>query len=160
MDKLYAFEVKRASEEDIPAIIKITKDAFLKYCEMAGLSYDIEALNETYDDVKHDIETKEVYVVFIDNEPIGAVRIELQDNNEAYLSRFAVASTNRNSGIGKILMRVVDKVMKQNNVKVLRLHTCSKVTALIRFYYGRGFYISDVDYSRGYPRAELIKEYE
>ena len=29
MDKLYAFEVKRASEEDIPAIIKITKDAFL-----------------------------------------------------------------------------------------------------------------------------------
>ena len=66
MDKLYAFEVKRASEEDIPAIIKITKDAFLKYCEMAGLSYDIEALNETYDDVKHDIETKEVYVVFID----------------------------------------------------------------------------------------------
>ena len=40
------------------------------------------------------------------------------------------------------------------------LHTCSKVTALIRFYYGRGFYISDVDYSRGYPRAELIKEYE
>ena len=30
----------------------------MKYCEMAGLSYDIEALNETYDDVKHDIETK------------------------------------------------------------------------------------------------------
>ena len=68
---------------------------------MAGLSYDIEALNETYDDVKHDIETKEVYVVFIDNEPIGAVRIELQDNNEAYLSRFAVKSSERNNGIGK-----------------------------------------------------------
>lgn len=120
MDKLYAFEVKRASEEDIPAIIKITKDAFLKYCEMAGLSYDIEALNETYDDVKHDIETKEVYVVFIDNEPIGAVRIELQDNNEAYLSRFAVKSSERNNGIGKTLMNVVDSVMRENGVKYLR----------------------------------------
>ena len=56
-------------------------------------------------------------------------------------------------------MSVVDKVMKQNNVKILRLHTASKVTALIRFYYGRGFYIKSVEESRGYPRAELIKEY-
>ena len=147
-------------EKDIPAIHKITHDAFLKYCENAGLDYNIEALTETYDDIRNDIKTKNVFVVRIDDEPVGAVRIEILPNNEAYLSRFAVASTNRNSGIGKILMRVVDKVMKQNNVKVLRLHTCSKVTALIRFYYGRGFYISDVDYSRGYPRAELIKEYE
>ena len=52
------------------------------------MSYDIEALNETYEDVKHDIETKEVYVVFIDDEPIGAVRVELQDNHRAYLSPF------------------------------------------------------------------------
>ena len=151
-NSFYAFEVKAAAEEDIPAIHKITHDAFLKYCENAGLDYNIEALTETYDDIRNDIKTKNVFVVRIDDEPVGAVRIEILPNNEAYLSRFAVASTNRNS--------VVDKVMKQNNVKVLRLHTCSKVTALIRFYYGRGFYISDVDYSRGYPRAELIKEYE
>ena len=151
--------MKLATEEDIPAIIKITKDAFLKYCEMAGLSYDIEALNETYEDVKHDIETKQVFVTFIDDEPVGAVRIELQPNNEAYLSRFAVASNHRNNGIGKILMNVVDKVMRQHNIKTLRLHTGSHVTSLIRFYYGRGFYIASVENSRGYPRAELIKEY-
>lgn len=160
MDKLYAFEVKRATVEDITAIIKITKDAFLKYCEMAGLDYDIEALNETYDDVKNDIETKEVYVVFIDSEPVGAVRVELLGDGEAYLSRFAVKSTQRNNGIGKILMSVVDKAMRQNNVKILRLHTGSHVTPLIRFYYGRGFYIKSVEESRGYPRAELIKVYD
>ncbi len=160
MDKqLYAFEVKRASRDDVPAIKKITKDAFLKYCEMAGLDYDIEALNETSEDVLHDIETKEVFVVFIDDEPVGAVRIELLDNHEAYLSRFAVKSTQRNNGIGKILMSVVDKVMRENNVKILRLHTGAHVTPLIRFYYGRGFYINSVEHSRGYPRAELIKDY-
>lgn len=159
-NSFYAFEVKPATEEDIPAIHKITHDAFLKYCEMAGLDYNIEALTETYDDIRHDIETKNVFVVRIDDEPVGAVRIELLPDNEAYLSRFAVASSNRNNGIGKILMKVVDKVMKENNVKILKLHTCSKVTALIRFYYGRGFYISDVEYSRGYARAELVKEYK
>ncbi len=158
-DSFYAFEVKSATEEDIPAIHKITHDAFLKYCEMAGLDYNIEALNESYDDILKDIQTKNVFVVRIDDEPVGAVRIEILPNNEAYLSRFAVASTNRNNGIGKILMKVVDKVMMENNIKTLRLHTCSKVTALIRFYYGRGFYISNVEYSRGYARAELIKEY-
>ena len=158
-NSFYAFEVKSATEDDIPAIHKITHDAFLKYCENAGLDYNIEALTETYDDFRRDIEKKNVFVVRIDDEPVGAVRIEILPNNEAYLSRFAVASTNRNNGIGKILMGVVDKVMKENNVKLLKLHTCSKVTALIRFYYGRGFYISNVDYSRGYARAELIKEY-
>ena len=158
-NSFYAFEVKSATEEDIPAIHKITHDAFLKYCENAGLDYNIEALTETYDDIRRDIETKNVFVVRIDDEPVGAVRIEILPNNEAYLSRFAVGDSHRNSGIGKILMSVVDKVMKENNVKLLKLHTCSKVTALIRFYYGRGFYISNVEYSRGYARAELIKEY-
>lgn len=158
-NSFYAFEVKSATEEDIPAIHKITHDAFMKYCEDAGLDYTVEALSETYDDVRNDIKTKNVFIVRIDNEPVGAVRVEIKPNNEAYLSRFAVSSTHRNTGIGKILMGVVDKVMKANHVSVLKLHTCSRVTALIRFYYGRGFYISDVEYSRGYPRAELIKEY-
>ena len=159
MESLYAFEVKHATEEDIPAIHKITKDAFLKYCESAGLNYDIEALTETYEDIKEDIKHKNVFVVRIDNEPVGAVRVEILPDNEAYLSRFAVASSHRNNGIGKILMNVVDKVMREYDVHILRLHTSSKVTALIRFYYGRGFYISGVEYTRGYPRAELIKEY-
>lgn len=160
MENLYAFEVKRATEEDIPAIHKITKDAFLKYCEMAELDYNLEALTETYDDIRKDIETKNVFVVRIDDEPVGAVRVKILDNNEAYLSRFAVGSSNRNNGIGKILMSVVDKVMKENNVKILRLHTAAKVAPTIRFYYGRGFYIASVEESRGYPRAELIKEYK
>lgn len=158
-DKLYAFEVKRATEEDIPAIAKITKDAFLKYCEQAGLDYNIEALTETYADIKNDIENKEVFVTFIDDTPVGSVRIEILDDNTAYLSRFGVCAEQRNNGIGKILMNVVDNVMKQNNIKVLRLHTGSHVTSLIRFYYGRGFYIASVENSRGYPRAELVKYY-
>ncbi|MBQ4145124.1 MAG: GNAT family N-acetyltransferase [Clostridia bacterium] len=159
MDNLYAFEVKHATEDDIPAIHKITKDAFLKYCEMAQLNYNIEALNETYEDIRSDIKDKMVFVVRIDDEPVGAVRIKINSDGTAYLSRFAVGNSHRNNGIGKILMSVVDKIMKANGVKLLRLHTASKAMPLIRFYYGRGFYITSVEDSRGYPRAELIKEY-
>ncbi len=160
MENLYAFEVKHATEADIPAIHKITKDAFLKYCEMAELDYDIEALNETYDDIRRDITEKNVFVVRIDDEPVGAVRVKLLPDGTAYLSRFAVGNSHRNNGIGKILMNVVDKVMLENDIKLLRLHTAAKVATLIRFYYGRGFYIASVENSRGYPRAELIKEYK
>ncbi|NLN65589.1 MAG: GNAT family N-acetyltransferase, partial [Clostridiaceae bacterium] len=31
--------------------------------------------------------------------------------------------------------------------------------ALMRFYYGRGFYVDSVTHDRGYPRARLVKEY-
>ncbi len=159
MDSLYAFEVKHATHDDVPAIVEITRDAFLQYCENAGIEPNIAALKETEEDVLRDIAEKKVFVVRIDDTPVGAVRVELLPNHEAYLSRFAVSSKHRNNGIGKIMMNVVDKVMIANGVKILRLHTASKVTGLIRFYYGRGFYIASVENSRGYARAELIKEY-
>ena len=49
--------------------------------------------------------------------------------------------------------------MRKEGVKEISLHTGSKVTALIRFYYGRGFYIDEIDKSKGYTRAKLVKEY-
>lgn len=158
-DNLYSFKVNIATVEDAPDIAKVTHEAFLRYKEMAGLD-DVDALHETIEDVENDIRNKTVLVVKIDKKVIGTTRLEIFDDNTVYLSRFAIDEEHRNAGIGKILMRVVDRFMRENNIKCVKLHTSSKVTALIRFYYGRGFYISNVDYKRGYPRAELIKEYK
>ncbi len=158
-NNLYAIEVKRAVAEDADDIMRVTKDAFVKYVEVAGLSRDIDALKETIEDIKSDIENKYVFIVKIDHVIVGAVRVELRDQDSAYLSRFAVDEEHRNTGVGKILMRAVDKVMTENSIKKLYLCTSSKATALIRFYYGRGFYITGVEYTRGYPRATLVKEY-
>ena len=159
-DNLYAFNVRLATVEDAPAIKKITHDAFIRYCDAANLEYTIDAVTESVEDIESDIKNKYVFIVKIDHELIGAVRVKINEDGTAYLSRFAIDEAHGNAGIGKILMRVVDKVMLENKVKTLKLHTSSKVTALIRFYYGRGFYISSVDYQRGYPRAELVKEYQ
>ena len=154
----YGFNIGLATEDEIPAIQEITKISFQKYIKNAGLT-DIEALNETYDEIKKDIENKLVFVAFINDKPVGSVRIELRDNNVAYLSRFGVITNRQNQGVGKSLMSVIDAVMLEKGVKRLELHTAAKYFDLVRFYYGRHFYIEKVSNERGYLRALMVKEY-
>ncbi len=153
------FEVRMATYDDIDDILSITKEAFLKYAELAGIE-TTQALLETYDDVKRDIDTKIVLIALSDGIPVGSVRVEVFDDNTAYFSRFGVKVTSQNNGIGKSILNLVDRIMKKKGVKRLSLHTASKITSLIRFYYGRGFYIDSTDKSKGYIRALLVKEYE
>ena len=152
------FEVRLATYDDIPDIIDITREAFFKYRELAGVE-KIAALDESYEDVKKDIDEKIVLIAFSDNVPVGSVRVEVFDDHTAYLSRFGVKLTSQNNGIGKSIMNLVDRIMIKKGVKTISLHTGAKITSLIRFYYGRGFYIDSTDKSRGYVRAHLIKNY-
>lgn len=153
------FEVRIATYDDIPDILKITKEAFVKYIELAGIE-STPAISETYEDVKKDIDNKIVLIALSDGIPVGSVRVEIFDDNTAYLSRFGVKVTSQNNGIGKSIMNLVDRIMLKKGVKKICLHTGSKVTSLISFYYGRGFYIDSTDKSKGYVRALLIKDYE
>lgn len=152
------FQVRIANYDDIDDILAITKEAFVKYGEMIGTKH-VDALDETYEDVKHDIDTKVVLLALSDGEAVGSVRVEILPDNSAYLTRFAVKVNNQNNGIGKSIMNLVDKIMIKKGVSKIYLHTGSKVTSLIRFYYGRGFYIESTDTSRGYIRAKLVKNY-
>lgn len=153
------FQIRLANYDDIPSIMNIISEAFKKYKEMANIEY-VDALYETYNDVKKDIDTKLVLIALSNGEPVGTVRVEIRPDRTAVLTRFAVKVSNQNAGIGKQIMNLVDRIMIKKNVKNIHLHTGSKVTPLIRFYYGRGFYIESTDTSRGYVRAKLVKEYE
>lgn len=152
------FQVRLANYDDIPAIMNITREAFVKYQQMSGVEH-LAALDESYNDVKRDIDTKVVLLALSDGDPVGSVRVEVFPDKTAYLSRFAVKVTSQNNGIGKSIMNLVDKIMTKKGVEQISLHTGSKITPLIRFYYGRGFYIDSTDKSRGYTRALLVKEY-
>ena len=149
------FQVRHATYDDIYDILSIVKEAFVKYEEMAGVT-GLAALEETYEDVKRDIDEKIVLIAIQDS---ARVAVD-EETGEAYLSRFAVKVTSQNNGIGKSIMNLVDRIMKKRGVKSISLHTGSKITSLIRFYYGRGFYIESTDNSRGYIRALLKKDYE
>ncbi len=152
------FEVRLATVEDAESILEITREAFLIYKEMAGAD-NLDALGESYDDVVRDINEKLVLIAMSDGEPVGCVRVEVKNDKTAWLTRFAVKVTCQNNGIGKSIMNHVDKVMKREGVKSISLYTASKVASLIRFYYGRGFYVESTDDSRGYIRAKLTKKY-
>ena len=154
------FEVRKATIEDIAEVQQITKEAFEKYVELAGITVPVDALEETYDAVKKDIETKEVLVAFLDDIPVGSARISFLSEDSAYLTRFGVRLAYQNNGVGKAIMNVIDLHMQQAGVKKLYLHTASKFTALVRFYYSRGFYIDSTTKDKGYIRALMCKEYE
>lgn len=158
MDYQSLFEVRLANENDIESIIDITKEAFTSYIKLAQIP-TTPALTETPEDILHDLQNKLVLIALADKTPVGCVRIELFDDGTAYLSRFAVRTTSQNNGIGKSIMNLVDKIMIEKGVKEITLHTGAKITPLVRFYYGRGFYIDSTDREKGYVRACLKKEY-
>lgn len=153
------FQIRQAKPEDIPFIYEVTKEAFEKYVEMAGIQGKVAALTETEDDILYDIQHKYVFVAFLDSIPVGSLRVEIRKDHTAYLSRFGVRKAFQNSGIGKALMNVVDRTLRDEGIQTLSLHTASTVTSLVRFYYARGFYIDSTSKDRGYVRALLIKDY-
>ena len=156
----HSFNVRIANEYDVHAIMQITKQAFQQYIRLAGLT-DIEALNETEEQILNDIKNKIVLIATINEIPVGSVRLDINDEDKtAYLSRFGVSMDYQNNGIGKVLMNVTDQIMKEHDVKHLYLHTSAKVFDLIRFYYSRHFYIDSTSKDKGYIRAKLIKDYE
>ncbi len=151
------FEVRRANLSDVDSIAEITGDAFKKYIKLAGIE-DTPALHETKEQIISDIKNKMVYVAYIKNQVVGSVRIEILDDKTAYLSRFGVSMKYQNLGIGKSMMNALDMDLAELNIKEVRLHTASKATSLVRFYYNRGFYVDDVSKDKGYIRLLMKKE--
>lgn len=155
-----AFEVRRARNEDAEAILEITRDAFTKYCRMVGIS-DIEALHETVEDVRRDIMMKTVLVAYIDGMVVGSLRLSFDETEKtAYLSRFGVRREFRNNGIGKSLVNMADIIAVRSGMKHMRLHTASKVSDIVRFYYSRGFYVESAVNNGEYIRVSMIKDYK
>jgi len=155
----YSFIIRKAEPADAPAIRDIMQESFSKYMKDACLTGSMEALEESVEDIVEAIRTQEVYIAIIDDVAVGSVRVKLMPDNTAYLSRFGVRSSYHNIGIGKALMNLVDKLLTARGIKSVSLHTASKYRDLVRFYYGRGFYIDSTTKDRGYIRALMIKEY-
>lgn len=150
--------IRRANVEDAPAVFSVIQRAFIEYGRITGLS-NLDALSETVEDIQKEIRTKAVFIAALGNNVLGTVRISIK-GNEAYLSRFAVDNNNQNTGIGKALMNEADTYLKEMGVKKVTLHTSSKHDALMRFYYGMGFFAEEIETDRGYLRARMVKEYE
>ena len=157
----YSFIIRRAELSDAPAIKEIMQLAFEKYAHDVKIPVDVdmEALTESIQQIETDIRDKHVYIALVDGVAVGSLRVSINNDQTAYLTRFGVRSDYTNIGIGKALMSVVDKLIAEQNIQKLMLHTASTYSELMRFYYGIGFHIDSTSKDRGYIRALLVKEY-
>jgi ribosomal protein S18 acetylase RimI-like enzyme len=155
----YSFVIRKAVESDAPAIHGIMQESFQKYMMDSSLTNPMDAMMESIDVITEDIRTKEVFIALIDGIAVGSARVEILPDNTAYLSRFGVRPAYNNIGVGIAMMSLIDKMLVEKGIKCVKLHTASKNKDLVRFYYGRGFYIESTTTDRGYIRALLVKEY-
>lgn len=158
----YSFIIRRAqhNQDDALAIKQVMDDAFTKYMRDTGLHGTMEALTESTADILADIDSKHVYLAFVDGVPVGSIRVAVNhEEGTAYISRFGVCQGYQNIGIGKSFMNLIDKLMVSKGIHTVMLHTASKYKELVRFYYGCGFYIKSTSEDRGYIRALFVKEY-
>lgn len=155
MEKIY---LREASLADAPKVLEITKKAFTAYAEEVRKKEKIQALYETIDDVKRDIEKINVYVCELDGEIIGSVRFEVLDRGIAYLSRFAMSPECQNLGLGGLLLEKVRLACINLGVRAIALYTASRMRSSVAFYLKNGYYIHSIDKSSDYIRALMVNE--
>ena len=151
--------IKNATIDDIPAIHRITMEAFEGYALNLGLPHQVHALKETYETIKTDLDKKVVLVAWAGDKPVGTIRCEaLPPGNVGYISRFGVRPDASNMGVGRALLIAIEKEAAERGLTLLTLHTASKMASLVQFYYKMGYYIHSTTTDRGYIRAYFCKE--
>lgn len=155
----FQLTVRGATRADTPDILAITREAFAKYAyDLDGDHGRVKALHETEDGILQDMQSKYVLVGEIDGVPAGSIRYEFLPSGIGYISRFGVKLTAQSRGMGGALVSAVVSACSEVGMNAVALHTCAKMFSLIRFYYGKGFYIHSTATDRGYLRALLVKE--
>jgi N-acetylglutamate synthase-like GNAT family acetyltransferase len=155
----YSFLIRKAEINDVKAIQAIVNEAFNKYIKEAEIPRNIDALKETPEDIIKAINTKEVFIALVNNAPVGTIRVEIEHDKTALITRFGVMPEYQNNGIGRAIMNYVDKFLVSKNIEKACLYTASKHKDLVRFYYSMGFYIDSTTKDKGYTRALMVKEY-
>jgi predicted N-acetyltransferase YhbS len=150
--------ISKANESDITAIHAITIAAFEKYSALLGLHHTVKALSESVDTIKTELYTKNILVAKQGDRVIGSIRYHYPSPDVAYISRFGVDVNIHNSGVGKLLLDAVSTYAEKDGASVIVLHTASKMTSLVRMYYGKGYYIHSTEVTKGYIRALFVKE--
>lgn len=150
--------IRKAGQEDISAIHQITMEAFEKYAADLGLPETVSALKENEESILKDMASKTILIAILDGVPVGSIRYKILPDRSAYISRFGVKLDIQKSGVGRALMEAVEEDLRKQNVDLITLHTATKMTAQIRFYYGLGFYVHSTTTDKGYIRGLLCKE--
>ncbi len=151
--------IRRATADDTPAVLKVTKESFSLYQDELHVNYEVKALHETIESTLSDINEHAVFVAERFGKLCGAIRIRKLSDDLWYIYRFGVSPEITNTGLGSALLDAALTYAKTNGAKAVALHTNSKYYRLARYYYGKQFYVHSTSFDRGYVRALFVLEF-
>lgn len=149
---------RRATEKDAKDINTVIRGAFRLYADELAPNSHVKALEEPDSVVLDDIRDHCVLVAEDDGVVIGSVRIKALSDELAYLYRFGVDPTIRNTGVGSGLLQAAIDYCNERGFAAITLHTNAKYYKLARYYYGKKFYVHSTSTAKGYIRALFVKE--
>lgn len=98
--------ISQATEEDLPAILRLQRAAFQEEAEYVG-DPSIKPMAQTLEELRAELSTSVILKYVRDGEIIGSVRGRLEDDT-CYISRLVVDPKAWSQGIGRELMRAME----------------------------------------------------
>lgn len=170
------YYIRQANEEDAVQVAALIKAAMVSYKSESGIRENVlESLSESIDTVIGRIRRHNCLCLFEGDELLGTITVSMCStpmkfvfsnktasflnsfSSCAYISRFAVSDSRRNTGLGN---RLMDAALNSDEVKsaeLVLLHTALSNKYMSDFYINRGFSIIDSESSRGYERGLFAK---
>lgn len=172
------FELRTAIPEEAYKIALLTRGAMLSYGKDSGIPYGmLESLTESVESVADRIRHGHCLCFWDGPEPVATVTLTEVENPvkysfsdktmealseiapAGYISRFAVRSDLRDSGLGIKLLDAAETLAQDLELKGMFLHSSTDNKSLSRFYSNRGFALIDHEHGRGYNRGLFIRKF-
>ena len=170
--------LRLAYPEEAYKIALLIRGAMLSYSKDSDIPKGmLESLSESVESVADRISHGRCLCFWDGPEPVATVTLTVMANPvkysfsdktmtalsdiapAGYISRFAVRSDLRDSGLGIKLLDAAENMARDIELKGLFLHSSTDNKSLSRFYGKRGFEIIDREHSRGYNRGLFIKKF-
>lgn len=150
--------IRRAVESDAAELLELIRIAMAVYARNSEIGTLLDSQLETQDELLAHVRADHVLVAERRGKLVGTVRlVHRADSDVAYFSRFAVLPSLHLSGVGKLLYTAAEDWLRDQGVRIIRLHTALTNKQLVAFYQARGFQLIETKTTRGYPRGLFQK---
>ena len=130
-------QIKPAGIKDCREILDLQKLAYIQEAQIYN-DFSIQPLNQTFDEIKMEFESRTVLKAMIEGKIMGSVRA-YEENDTCYIGKLIVHPEYQNKGIGSGLMKEIE--VKFNTVKRYELFTGERSDKNLYLYQKIGYEI-------------------
>ncbi len=127
--------INEADVNDAEEILDLQKEAYISEAEIYN-DYTISPLHQTLEEIKHDFSYKKFVKLIINRKIIGSIR-GFNKNDTCYIERIIVQPNYQNQGLGKKLLRKLEKIFDKS--KRYELYSGYKSEKNLYFYKKNGY---------------------